>query len=309
MANNSNLHYSKREQEDEFYTELSTIEKELPFYEKHFKDKVIYCNCDDPSFSQFWKYFYTNYGNLGLKGLYATYLSSKPYMYFYNGGKVIKTPISNGSYDSEECIHILEQADIVVSNPPYSTFKNYMDMLINNGKKFIILGNLNSVTYTNIMPLITAKKLWLGVNAGHYWFKVPEWYEEKRTDFKIDETGQKWRRMGNICWYTNLDVSERHTEIPLNAEYNESIPKCTNLDAIFIRYVADIPSNYDGDMAVPITILPKLSPDQFELRGFDKELTDNKGRVKLLIDGQEKTQYARVIIRRKADVGNAQESI
>lgn len=299
MTTNANLQYSRREKQDEFFTQYSTIEEELWFYKEHFKNKTIYCNCDNPKFSQFWAFFYNNFNKLKLKTLYSTYISDSPLLYIYDGKSVAIQKINgNGSYDSKECLKILDKSDLCVTNPPYSLFKNYMNLLLNKNKKFIILGNLNSATYTNIMPLITQRKIWLGVNSGHYWFKVPSWYEEKKTDFKIDKQGQKWRRMGNICWYTNLDIPEMHKNIHLSSKFSDKYPKCTNLDAIFIKYVAEIPNDYFGNMAVPITILPKLSPEQFELLGFDRELTKDNSRVKLLINGIEKTQYARLIIRR-----------
>lgn len=299
MATNANLQYSRREKQDEFYTQYSTIEEELWFYKEHFKNKTIYCNCDNPKFSQFWAFFYNNFNKLKLKTLYSTYLSDSPLLYIYDGKSVTVQKINgNGGYDSKECLKILDKSDLCITNPPYSLFKNYMNLLINKNKKFIVLGNLNSATYTNIMPLITQRKIWLGVNSGHYWFKVPSWYEEKKTDFKIDEQGQKWRRMGNICWYTNLDIPEMHKDIHLSSKFSDKYPNCTNLDAIFIKYVAEIPDDYFGNMAVPITILPKLSPEQFELLGFDRELTKDNSRVKLLINGIEKTQYARLIVRR-----------
>lgn len=218
MATNANLQYSRREKQDEFFTQYSTIEEELWFYKEHFKNKTIYCNCDNPEFSQFWAFFYNNFNKLKLKTLYSTYISDSPLLYIYDGESVTIQKINgNGSFDSPECLKLLEKADIICSNPPYSLFKNYMSLLLNKNKKFIILGNLNSATYTNIMPLITQRKIWLGVNSGHYWFKVPSWYEEKKTDFKIDKQGQKWRRMGNICWYTNLDIPEMHKNIHLSS--------------------------------------------------------------------------------------------
>lgn len=299
MATNANLQYSRREKQDEFFTQYSTIEEELWFYKEHFKNKTIYCNCDNPKFSQFWAFFYNNFNKLKLKTLYSTYISDSPLLYIYDGKSVAIQKINgDGSYDSKECLKILDKSDLCITNPPYSLFKNYMNLLLNKNKQFIVLGNLNSATYTNIMPLITQRKIWLGVNSGHYWFKVPSWYEEKKTDFKIDKQGQKWRRMGNICWYTNLDIPEMHKNIHLSSKFSDKYPNCTNLDAIFIKYVAEIPDDYFGNMAVPITILPKLSPEQFELLGFDRELTKDNSRVKLLINGIEKTQYARLIIRR-----------
>lgn len=172
MATNANLQYSRREKQDEFFTQYSTIEEELWFYKEHFKNKAIYCNCDNPKFSQFWAFFYNNFNKLKLKTLYSTYISDSPLLYIYDGESVTVQKINgNGSYDSKECLKILDKSDLCVTNPPYSLFKDYMNLLINKDKKFIILGNLNSATYTNIMPLITQRKIWLGVNSGHYWFK------------------------------------------------------------------------------------------------------------------------------------------
>lgn len=304
---NTNLHKAKSAKKDEFYTQLADIEKELRYYKTHFKDKIVFCNCDDPTWSAFWKYFHLHFAELGLKKLIsAHYDTTNPtYKLIYTGGNDrdisvgVKTLLnSNGDFLSQECMDLLDKCDIVCSNPPFSKFKLYMSMLLEKNKKFIILGNLNSVTYTNIMPLITQRKLWLGVNSGHFWFKVPQWYEEKKTDFIIDENGEKWRRIGNICWYTNLDIPLMHKEIPLSEEYSPKYPMCTNIDAIFVRCVAEIPKDYYGKMAVPITILPKLSPEQFTVLGFDKELTTDKGRVRIMVDGKEKTQYARLIIKR-----------
>ncbi len=304
MAGNSNLHMSQAQREDEFYTEISMIEKELKYYKNHFEDKIVFCNCDDPEWSNFWKYFYLKFEELKLKKLIAThYDSTQPtYRLDYDGKEIKKTNLEqNGDFRSPECLEILEQCDIVVTNPPFSLFREYISTLTGYNKTFLIIGNLNNITYTEMMPLIREQKVWAGKNAGHYWFKVPSWYEEKKTDFKIDETGQKWRRMGNICWFTNMDTPEHYEDIILYAKYNEDdYPKCTNIDAIFVRLVDKIPVDYDGIMAVPITILPKLNPKQFELLGFDKDLTTNHGRVRTLKpDGTEKIEYARLIIRRR----------
>lgn len=307
MSNNSNLHKAKNAKNNEFFTQLVDIEKELGYYKSHFKDKIVLCNCDDPTSSAFWEYFHLHFTDFGLKELISTHYdnSNLTYKMVYTGGNDsnigtgMKTPLNgNGDFHSLECLDILNECDIVCTNPPFSEFKLYISLLLEKNKKFIILGNLNSVTYTNIMPLITQRKLWLGINYGHYWFKVPKWYDEKKTDFKIDKNGDKWRRIGNICWYTNLDIHVVHKELQLSEEYSSKYPMCTNIDAIFIKCVAEIPKDYYGNMAVPITILPKLSPVQFTILGFDKELTTDKGRVRIIIDGKEKIQYARLIIRR-----------
>lgn len=314
MAGNSNLHMSKAQKEDEFYTELSMIEKELKFYKQHFENKTVFCNCDDPEWSNFWKYFELKFDDLKLKKLISTHFDATESTYklelskdtnndgVINSKDIIKTPLKeNGDFRSPECLSILDECDIVVTNPPFSLFREYITTLIEHDKKFIIIGNLNNITYNEMMPLIKEQKIWAGKNAGHYWFRVPDWYEEKKTDFKIDDNGVKWRRMGNICWFTNMDIPEHYEDLTLYAPYNpDEYPKCLNIDAIFVKLVDKIPIDYDGLMAVPITILPKLNPKQFELVGFDKELTDNHGRVRTLQpNGKEKTEYARLIIRRK----------
>ena len=202
----------------------------------------------------------------------------------------------NGDFRSPECIKLLKEADIVVTNPPFSLFREYIAQLMQYHKKFLIVGNLNNVTYNDILPLIMGNEVWIGHNSGHYWFRVPNYYEEKKTDFKIDETGQKWRRMGNICWYTNLDFKERHEDMVLYKKYNpDDYPTYENADAIHIEYVKDIPCDYDGTMGVPITFLPKYNPDQFTILGLDKQFTTDGGRGKL----NGKSKYARLFIRKR----------
>lgn len=172
----------------------------------------------------------------------------------------------DGDFRSEECIELLKQADIVVTNPPFSLFREYVAQLMEYGKKFIIIGNQNAVAYKEFFPLLAQNKVWLGYNSGHFWFKVPDSYEEKKTDFKIDENGQKWRRMGNICWFTNLDIEKRHETMPLFRNYTpESYPKFDNYDVINVDRVVDIPCDYDGVMGVPITFMSQYNPDQFEI--------------------------------------------
>lgn len=207
----------------------------------------------------------------------------------------------DGDFRSQECIELLKQADIVVTNPPFSLFRDYMALLVEYGKEFLIVGNLNAVTYKEILPLVMTNKVWIGYNSGHYWFKVPDNYEEKKTDFKIDENGQKWRRMGNICWFTNLDIQKRHEDMPLFRHYTpEEYPKYDNYDAIDVAKTADIPCDYYEAIGVPVTYLTKFNPEQFELLGIDKDFTSDGGRFELAIANKKKRRlYARLVIRRK----------
>ncbi len=177
----------------------------------------------------------------------------------------------DGDFRSPECIELLQQADVVVTNPPFSLFRDYMELLETHHKKYIIIGNMNAVTYKEIFPLIAQNRLWLGYNSGHFWFKVPDSYEEKKTDFKIDESGQKWRRMGNICWFTNVDIEKRHENMVLFRNYTpDAYPKYDNYDAINVDRTVDIPCDYYGVMGVPITFLSQYNPDQFEIVAFRK---------------------------------------
>ena len=202
----------------------------------------------------------------------------------------------DGDFRSTECIELLKQADIVVTNPPFSLFREYMAKLFEYEKQFLIIGNLNAVTYKEILPLVMGNKVWIGYNSGHYWFKVPSSYEEKRTDFKVDETGQKWRRMGNICWFTNMDIKKRHEEMPLFRKYNsENYPTYANYDAIDVAKTTDIPCDYFDEIGVPITYLTKFNPAQFELLGMDKDFTTDGGRF--ILNNQR--LYARLVIKRK----------
>lgn len=332
MAGNSNLHDSARNKQDEFYTQLSLIENELKHYKPHFKGKVVFCNCDDPFESNFFKYFAMNFNALGLKKLIATCYCASPVFGMEidlfdpkNEKKIVlgkkravqfriaEIPDMNddgaisledaelliknrhpyrilkgdkkysaGDFRSEECVELLKEADIVVTNPPFSLFREYVTQLMDYEKQFLIIGNLNAVTYKEILPLIMNDKVWIGYNSGHYWFKVPKTYEPKKTDFKIDETGQKWRRMGNICWFTNMDIEKRHASMPLFRHYTpEDYPKYDNYDAIDVSKTADIPCDYFEAVGVPITYLTKFNPEQFELLGIDKDFTTDGGRFLL----------------------------
>ena len=308
---NNNLQSSKSAKADEFYTQISFIENELKHYKEYFRGKVVFCNCDDPEWSNFWRYFRLNFYELGLKKLISThYEESKPsyrmdIVSTDNGEQCgipdyVITPLQqNGDFRSPECVEILKEADIVITNPPFSLFREYIDQLIKYEKKFLVVGNLNAVKYKEILPLIMENKIWLGVNSGHFWFRVPDYYEEKKTDFKIDENGVKWRRMGNICWFTNIDIEKRHEEMILYHNYTpEKYPKYDNYDAIEVSRTAEIPCDYYGVMGVPITFMDKHNPEQFEILG-DSRYHDGQTFSDDINVINGKTLYRRLLIRRK----------
>lgn len=302
-SKNSSLARARDAKQDEFYTQLSDIEKELKHYKKHFKGKVVYCNCDDPRVSGFFHYFSYNFEKLGLKKLITTcYKNSErdlfsssntehAIMLEYTGDKdnnsvpdaneigIVKLK-GDGDFRSEESIELLKQADIVVTNPPFSLFREFVNQLLDYEKKFIIVGTQNAITYQDIFPHISANKIWLGYNNGDMAFKVPSYYEARETRFWIDDTGQKWRSLGNACWFTNLDISKRHEDLILYKNYSsQEYPKYDNYDAIEVSSTKDIPCDYSGVMGVPITFLDKYNPDQFEILGVTQSWCD--GRVKI----------------------------
>ena len=331
MANNKTLSNAKKARKDEFYTQLSDIENELMHYKEHFRNKVVFCNCDDPRISNFFHYFSYNFEQLGLKKLITTCYKSQERDLFSqnnseraiwleykgdkNGNRVpdpeeigINYLKGDGDFRSQECIELLKQADIVVTNPPFSLFREYVAQLMKYNKKFVIIGNQNAITYKEIFSYIKANQLWLGSTLSFAKFKVPDYYEPKPTRFWIDETGQKWRSMGNICWFTNLDIAKRHEEIILYKSYNEEeYPQYDNYQAINVNKVADIPMDYDGVMGVPITFLDKYNPDQFEIVGLDRYVEDNpKYGHRFTISGKE--TYARILIRRRQRNGSNVET-
>ncbi|QEK00252.1 restriction endonuclease subunit M [Treponema phagedenis] len=333
---NENLHKAKDAKQDEFYTQLSDIENELKHYREHFKNKTVLCNCDDPRISNFFHYFSYNFEKLGLKrlittcyknqerDLFSTQSSEKAIYLEYtgekNGGNVptveqigVKHLQGDGDFRSSECIELLKQANIVVTNPPFSLFREYVAQLIEYDKKFLIIGNQNAITYKEIFPLIAQNKIWLGYKSGDMSFKVPNYFKPRETRYWEDETGQKWRSMGNVCWYTNLDHNKRHEQLILYKKYygNESdYPKYDNYDAINVDKVAEIPDDYDGVMGVPITFLDKYNPEQFEIVAFrkgndGKDLVYSLSRTKdtdrkVGIEIAERVQpYFRILIRRR----------
>jgi hypothetical protein len=285
-------HNARTSKQDEFYTQLTDIEKELKHYKRHFKDKVVYCNCDDPRVSNFFHYFSYNFKKLGLKKLITTCYKSKEMDLFslndseqaiyleYEGDKSEKNVpdpedigiehlIGDGDFRSEETIELLKQADIVVTNPPFSLFREYVAQLMEYDKKFLIIGNQNAVTYKEIFTLLKDNRIWLGNNSGDMEFKVPDYYEPRETRFRIGEDGVKYRSLGSICWFTNLDISKRHEDLILYKQYNpEEYPKYENFNALNVNKVKDIPMDYEGIMGVPITFLDKHNTDQFEIIGL-----------------------------------------
>lgn len=328
MATNSNLQMSRAGKTDEFYTQLSTIEDELWHYRKYFEGKTVFCNADDPAIgedgldhlgddlggytSNFFRYFQLNFNRLGLKRLITTHYVSEGQSYKFeivsqdSGVQIafpeyVKTPLKgNGDFRSEECVALLNECDIVVTNPPFSLMKQYLPLVLDSGKKFIVLGNINHVTFKEIFHFFKDNLFWLGYNSGHFWFKVPDYYEEKGTDYKQDENGQKWRRMGNICWFTNIDIDKRHQPLDLYKHYNPvDYPKYETYDAIDCKEYKEIPDDYFGIMGVPITYLPYHCVDQFEILGkFDGGTESNElDLAKPLING--KAKYKRIAIRRK----------
>ena len=296
MAKNGNkqLGRAKRAKEDEFYTQLSDIENELRHYKEHFRGKTVLCNCDDPRVSNFFHYFAYQFEALGLKRLITTcYKNQTPDLFSQhdceraislvydgdkNGNRVpdpeeigIHELQGDGDFRSPECIELLMQADIVVTNPPFSLFREYVAQLMQFGKKFLILGSQNNITYKEVFPLFIENRIWLGYKAGDMAFRVPADSEPRETRFWQDESGQKWRSFGNICWYTNLDIPKRHEELDLFRLFDpETYPRYDNFDAIEVGRVEDIPCDYYGSMGVPLTFLDKHNPDQFEILGITK---------------------------------------
>jgi hypothetical protein len=311
---NKSLRTAKSGKNDEFYTQLVDIEKELMYYKHHFKNKVVFCNCDDPEESNFWSYFALNFEYLGLKKLVAThYEEDKPSYKLEivsdtnNDGKInkldtIRSPLKqNGDFRSPECIEILKESDIVVTNPPFSLFRDYVAQLIEYDKKFIIIGNQNNFTYKDIFKLLKENKVWAGVdNGGTKWFEVPIHYDITTETRKKVIDGRKYFSMGNIYWFTNLDIKKRHQDLILYRSYNENeYPTYDNYDAINVNKVADIPMDYMGLMGVPITFIDKYNPKQFEIIGIDRVLVEElTGKVsRFRIGGKE--IYARIVIKRR----------
>lgn len=320
---NNNLAKAKKNKNDEFYTQLVDIENELKHYKNHFKDKTVYCNCDDPRVSNFFHYFSYNFENLGLKKLITTCYKNQDMELFsqnsseraiyleYNGNKNgdkvpnpteigIKLLKGDGDFRSPESIELLKQADIVVTNPPFSLFREYVAQLVEYNKKFLIIGDQNAIAYKEIFKLIKENKIWLGVdNGGTKWFQVPNHYNIKTESRKKTENGIQYFSKGSIVWFTNLDHDKRHENLILYKTYNEAeYPKYDNYDAINVDKTADIPIDYQGAMGVPITFLDKYNPEQFEIiKSMASTTIDESSAGYPFINGVRK--YARIVIKHK----------
>ncbi len=341
---NSGLRGAQKAKKDEFYTRLEDIEKELRHYREHFKGKVVLCNCDDPRVSNFFHYFSYGFEHLGLSKLITTCYKSRALDLFSendaeaaisliyegdkNGNRVpdieeigVKQLDGDGDFRSDECVALLKQADIVVTNPPFSLFRDYIAQLVEHGKKFLIIGNMNAVTYKEVFPLLKENKVWLGpsIRSGDRVFGVPDDYPLEAAGCGVDENGKKFIKVKSVRWFTNMDFAERHEDLILHRKYNpEDYPHFDNYDAINVDITNDIPADYDGPMGVPITFLDKYNPDQFEILGItDRDnnsglktrkytredgpkYSDMNRRGAIRIGDQLKPTYARVFIRKLA---------
>lgn len=319
MASNTNLHQALKQKKDEFYTQLCDIENELCHYREHFKGKTVLCNCDDPRVSNFSVYFVLNFKALGLKRLITTcYKNNEPDIFslneceravyaVYDGTPECNSiedakqipykefEYSDGDFRSAECVELLNQADIVVTNPPFSLFREYIAQLFKYDKKFLIIGNQNAITYKEVFPMIKENKMWLGFGfkggAGHFMSN----YEDTAT---AGDHRKGMIRVSGVTWFTNLDISKRHEDIILYKHYSpELYPKYDNYDAINIDKTSDIPVDYNGVMGVPITFLDKYNPEQFEIVEFRKG-KDGRDLVYSGIGGEKIQPYFRILIRR-----------
>lgn len=314
------LSQARKAKKDEFYTQLSDIENELKHYKDHFRGKTVLCNCDDPRVSNFFNYFAYNFENLGLKRLITTCYKNQDLDLFsqntsesaiwleYNGDKngnrvpdveeIGLHPLNgDGDFRSAECIELLKQADIVVTNPPFSIFREFISLLDKHNKKFIVIGNVNAVTYKECFKLFKENKMWFGasIHSGDREFGVPDDYPLNAAGYRVDENGNKFIRVKGVRWFTNLDYDKRHEDLFLYKTYNpEEYPRYDNYDAINVDKTSDIPCDYDGAMGVPITFLDKYNPEQFEIIGNEYDLNIEGGRC--YVNG--KRLYSRILIRR-----------
>ncbi|MBI2465827.1 MAG: adenine-specific methyltransferase EcoRI family protein [Candidatus Sungbacteria bacterium] len=337
---NKNLHSARTAKTDEFYTQLVDIEKELKHYKDQFRGKVVYCNCDDPYESNFFKYFASNFNALGLKKLITTSYSGSPIVggqlplfqvagskgkqpfkieikevpdtdkdgainlddvkYLLKHDKNTATPLKgSGDFRSDECKELLEQADIVVTNPPFSLFREYVSQLMEHKKKFLILGDQNAITYKETFGYIKDDKLWVGYdNGGTKWFQVPMDYDISTESRKKIVNGVKYFSMGRILWFTNLDTTKRHENIVLYKKYTpEEFPKYDNYDVINVDKVSDIPMNYNSVMGVPITFVDKYNPKQFQILGVANSARWIGYKCLTIIQGRK--IYNRILIKNK----------
>jgi len=345
MANTTLINAAKAKK-DEFYTQITDIEKECGHYWGHFKGKTILCNCDDPYESNFFKHFALSFNVLGIKKLIATCYAGSPiantqmslFDYESEEHKTTRMPHKivineavdenkdgafdlrdivaslaknknntltrlngDGDFRSQECIEILKEADIVVTNPPFSLIREYIAQLVEYEKQFLIIGNINAITYKEVFSLVKENKIWLGVSihSGDREFRVPDYYPLDAAGYRVDKNGIKYIRVKGVRWITNLDYKQRHEDLFLYKTYNSTkYPKYDNYDAINVNKTEEIPKDYDGVMGVPITFLDKYNPDQFEIIGIDRYVEDNPHYGhRFKINGKE--IYARILIKRK----------
>ena len=325
MANTS-LHAAKDAKNDEFYTRLEDINEEMNHYEDKFRGKVVFCNCDDPKWSNFWKYFHLNFEYLGLKKLIATHYESgevQSYKIEYTGGNdedfedgIITLLQGNGDFRSPECLALLDEADIVVTNPPFSLFREYIQVLVEHNKGFIVIGPKNAITYKEIFPLIRDTKLWLGFGfkAGNAYFIVPDGADVSQYAKGVYDAETNTVKFRNCTWFTNIDHAKRHETIDTTYSYAKKdklypdlYPKYTSYDVIEVSKLAEIPMDYNGVMGVPITFMDKFNPDQFEIIGMAEDNGKGLSGKDAKWDGTTphcivngKAQYKRIFIRRKA---------
>ena len=328
---------AKLAKKDEFYTQLGDIEREAMHYREYFCGKTVLCNCDDPRVSNFFHYFSYNFEFLGLKklisicyknqerDLFTTKATDRAIWLEYDGDKNgnrspdpeeigIHYLDGDGDFRKEESINLLKRADVVVTNPPFSLFREYVAQLVKYEKKFLIIGNVNALKYKEIFPLIKQDKMWLGcsIHSGDREFGVPDDYPLEASSCRIDEKGRKFIRVKGVRWYTNIEHKERHEEMILYRKYDPAVyPKYVNYDAIEVSKTADIPCDYDGVMGVPITFMDKYNPDQFEIVGMSLDLANmsiirerlgrNDGGPTFYIekDGKLIRLYDRIAIRRR----------
>ena len=336
---NYDFQEARRAKKDEFYTSLSDIELELKHYTEHFKGKVVYCNCDDPRVSNFFSYFSINFEKLGLKKLITTCyrdqdsrliglkdLGQAVYLEYTGAKRGNSVPAAekldiirltgDGDFRSAESVELLQHADIVVTNPPFSLFREYVGQLVEYGKKFLIIGNMNAVTYKEIFPLFQKGQMWYGpsIRSGDREFRVPDDYPITAAGSRVDEYGNKYIRVKGVRWFTNLDYADRHKPMTLQSTYCPQVyPMYVNFDAIDVSKTMDIPCDYEGLMGVPITFLDKYNPGQFDILGSSKTLarpmsqiakkgTYQQGGPRFYLPGGNGTyrrMYDRIVIRNK----------
>jgi len=369
-ATNKLLHKAKKSKADEFYTQYIDIQKEVEAYleynPKVFEGKIIYCNCDDPFESNFFRYFVLNFDRLGIKQLITTSYKPSPVansqLELFPDAESVKektkgrpkitankfiinevgdidgdgefslkdvalqlkqnknnewTPLEgDGDFRSNESIELLKQADVVITNPPFSLFRDYIKQLVEFDKIFLIIANINAITYKEVFPLIKANKVWLGTGMGRWisGFIVPDSYDLYGTEARIDQDGQRIVSTNNCLWFTNLDHGKRHQELPLmsmedNIKFSkhknvkgQEYQKYDNFDAIEVPYTDSIPNDYKGVMGVPISFLDKYNPSQFDILGCSYDYGRPDGwdeNIKMSVSVNGENVYKRILIKHK----------